>query len=102
MLADLLKVSSIQMGAHKKFAMLNFFKYMNLVYSEHVEDIMRKTNTVKKTDKLMKALKVMESKGLSDLPIVDKNNMIIGELNGLEILTVIHKKIKSGEIDELM
>ena len=100
--SDLLKVSCIQVGAQKKSKFLNFFKYMGLLYSENVEDIMRKPISVKNTEKLMTALSIMEEKELSDLPVVDNNNEIIGELNGLEILAVMRDKIKSGELDKLV
>lgn len=100
--SDLLKVSCIQMGAPRRTSVWNFFKYMSLLYSEHVEDIMRKPISVRNTEKLLTALNLMEKHNLADLPVVDENNTIVGELNGLEILAVIRTKIKSGELDKLV
>jgi CBS domain-containing protein len=99
---DLLKVSCIQLSAYKKTNLFNFFKYMSLLYSEHVEDIMRKPISIRNKEKLISALGIMEKNNLSDLPVVDENNVIIGELNGLEILAVMRDKIKSGELDKLV
>jgi CBS domain-containing protein len=99
---DLLKVSSVQIGSQKRIKLLNFFKYMNILYSETVEDIMQKPVTVRNETKLLDALLLMEKNDMSDLPVIDSNNVIIGELNGLELLTVIHKKIKSGELEKLV
>jgi Mg/Co/Ni transporter MgtE len=98
---DLLKVSAIQVGAYRKFKILNFFTYMSLLYSEVVDDIMREPISVKNDDKFLKALQIMEENDLADLPVVDKNNILIGELNGLEMLTLIQMKIKSGDLDKL-
>jgi len=98
---DLLKVSSIQMGATKRTRMLNFFSYMGLLYSETVDDIMRKPVTIGEDDKLIDALNIMESKELTDLPVVDKNNILVAELNGLEMLTVILNKIKTGDFENI-
>jgi CBS domain-containing protein len=99
--SDLLKVSSIQVGAYKRKKFMNIFNYMSLLYSETVEDIMRKPISIRGDQKLINALQLMEEHKLSDLPVVDKNNRLIGELNGLEILTVIKDKIDSGDIDKL-
>jgi CBS domain-containing protein len=99
---DLLRVLSVQVGATSKLAMLNFFKYMNLAYSENVEDIMRRPMSIREDEKLMKGLKLIEENDLTDLPVVDKDNVVVGELNGLEILTLINNKIKSGDADKLV
>lgn len=99
---DLLRVSSIQVGAAKKSSMLNFFRYMHLAYSEHVEDIMRKPLYIREDEKLLKGLQIIEDNDLTDLPVVDRNNVVVGELNGLEILTVIYDKIKSDDVDKLV
>ena len=98
---DLLKVSSVQMAPRKKKKMWNFFKYMSLLYSETVNDIMRKPVSVRMDDKVIDALQLMERNNLMDLPVVDGNDKLIGELNGMEILTVLHEKIKSGELEKL-
>ena len=98
---DLLKVSAIQMTPKKKKTMINIFKYMSLLYSETVNDIMRKPVSVRMDDKIIHALQLMEKYNLIDLPVVDGNNKLIGELSGLEILTVLREKINCGELDKL-
>lgn len=92
---ELLKVSSIQVGATKKKSILKFFKYMTLIYSETVDDIMRRPLSVKMNDTLIHALQLMEENNLFDLPVVDEDNRLIGELSGLEILTVLRDKLRS-------
>jgi len=51
-----------------------------------VEDYMVKPVTVTEDDKLLNALEKMIKHGLEDLPVVDENGVLAGELNGFEIL----------------
>ncbi len=39
-----------------------------------------------KQDKVLDALKLMVQTNLNNLPVVDENNVLIGELDGIEIL----------------
>ena len=51
-----------------------------------VEEYMVKPVTVTEDDRLLSALEKMMRHGVEDLPVVDENNSLIGELNGFEIL----------------
>lgn len=51
-----------------------------------VEDCMSKPITVSEDDKLIGALGKMIKNGFEDLPVVDEDGALIGELNGFEIL----------------
>jgi len=51
-----------------------------------VEEYMVRPVTVTEDDRLLGALEKMIKHGLEDLPVVDENNTLIGELNGFEIL----------------
>lgn len=51
-----------------------------------VEEYMIKPVTVSEDDRLLNALEKMMKNGLEDLPVVDENGALIGELNGFEIL----------------
>lgn len=51
-----------------------------------VESHMFKPVTVSEHDKLLTALQRMMKHGLEDLPVVDENGVLVGELNGFEIL----------------
>jgi len=59
-------------------------KRMPLPFS--VEEYMVKPVTVAEDDRLLTALEKMMKHGLEDLPVVDEHNVLIGELNGFEIL----------------
>jgi len=51
-----------------------------------VEEYMVKPVTVTEDDRLLSALDKMMRHGLEDLPVVDENDALVGELNGFEIL----------------
>jgi CBS domain-containing protein len=53
-----------------------------------VEEVMIKPISVRPEEKLTVALKRMIVHNLEDLPVVDSRGRLIGELNGLEILTM--------------
>jgi CBS domain-containing protein len=51
-----------------------------------VEEYMVKPVTVTEDDRLLSALEKMIKHGLEDLPVVDEDGTLVGELNGFEIL----------------
>jgi CBS domain-containing protein len=51
-----------------------------------VEEYVVKAITVNEDDRLLTALDKMIKNGLEDMPVVDENNVLVGELNGFEIL----------------
>lgn len=77
----------------RKPGVMSFFQFLREILMETVTEFMEK-NPVKvtKDDKILDALKLMVTYHLNDLPVVDENNIIIGELNGVEILTKSLKK----------
>jgi predicted transcriptional regulator len=67
--------------------MISFFKFMKEILKEDLQEFMnKKPAKVTKTDKVLDALKLMVSSQLNNLPVVDENNVLIGELDGIEIL----------------
>ncbi|MGQ9586982.1 MAG: CBS domain-containing protein [Thermoplasmata archaeon] len=51
-----------------------------------VEEYMVKPMTVTEDDRLLSALEKMMKHGMEDLPVVDEHSVLVGELNGFEIL----------------
>jgi CBS domain-containing protein len=51
-----------------------------------VEEYMVKPVAVTEDDRLLNALDRMMKHGLEDLPVIDEHNILVGELNGFEIL----------------
>jgi CBS domain-containing protein len=65
----------------------SFFKFLRDVMQDNVEDFMEKEPVkVTKKDKILDALKLMVEHNLNNLPVVDENNVLIGELDAVEVL----------------
>ncbi|MEW5760393.1 MAG: CBS domain-containing protein [Candidatus Thermoplasmatota archaeon] len=71
----------------RKPGIISFFKFLSDVLKEDLIDFMEKKPVrVTKKDKIFDALKLMFSYHLNNLPVVDEKDVVIGELNGIEIL----------------
>lgn len=58
-------------------------RYMMGSQAKHV---MKEAISVKSNDRLLDALNIMEQTGLEELPVVNDQGIIVGEIHGLEIL----------------
>jgi len=64
---------------------LTFFRFLRDTLKEEVGTIMIRTKTITKTARLTDALSIMLEYHLNDLPVVDEENKVIGELVSLEL-----------------
>ncbi len=65
----------------------SFIKFLIDALKESVDEVMDKSNIVTEDTKLTKALEIMVESHLNDLPVVDGNGRLIGELVSLAIFT---------------
>ena len=70
----------------REAGMISFFKFVSGILKEDITEIMEKPVSVTKNHKVLDALHLMVEFHLNDLPIVDDEDRIIGELQSLEIL----------------
>ena len=70
----------------RETGMISFFKFLSGVFKENVVDFMEKPVRINKRHKILEALKMMVEYHLNDLPIIDDDERLIGELHSLEIL----------------
>lgn len=89
----LLRHTGYRMGV-REGGMISFFKFLSGILKENVAEIMEKPVSVTKRHKLLDALQLMVEFHLNDLPIVDDEERIIGELHSLEILAHSKKIFK--------
>lgn len=87
---SLLKNVGGRIGARKD-GMMSFFSTMSSLLKETVDDFMQKPVTIRSDMMLTEAVKMMIEHRLNDLPVVDEKGSLVGELNGLEILTAARK-----------
>jgi CBS-domain-containing membrane protein len=82
----LLRLLGYRVGV-REFANWSLWRLMRDMLKEGVEGVLIKVPTVKKSDKLTKALQIMVEDHFTDLPVVDEDGKLIGELNSFEIFT---------------
>jgi len=83
-LKQMLEAIESSLSVFDKNRILSKGKRKSLPFS--VESYMFKPVTVSEHDRLLTALQRMIRHGLEDLPVVDEDGIIVGELNGFEIL----------------
>ena len=71
----------------RKIGIVSWMKFLHDLLEENVELFMKKPISIQKNDMITQALKKMLDENLNDLPVIDENGLLLGELNGLEILT---------------
>jgi CBS domain-containing protein len=64
---------------------------------EDIDKLMRDPVTVKQDTELLEALRKMEEARMNDLPVVDADYKIVGELSGMEILRFAYADIRRGD-----
>jgi CBS domain-containing protein len=70
----------------RETGIISFFKFLTGVFKDNVSEFMDKPVKVYKSDKVLEAMQLMVEHHLNDLPIVDDEDKIIGELHSIEIL----------------
>lgn len=79
-----------RIGVRKPGA-ISFFKFLSGIFKEKVEDFMTPSVAISRKDPLLSTIKLMVENHLNDLPVVDEDGKLIGELNSLEILVESRK-----------
>jgi CBS domain-containing protein len=80
----LLRLLGYRVGV-REFANWSLWRLMRDMLKEGVEGVIEKVPSVKRSDKLTKALQIMVEDHFTDLPVVDDDGRLIGELNSFEI-----------------
>lgn len=91
----LLRASSARFGVRKD-GVFSFVNYLGDLFTESVDELMRDTTPITKKETLKKVLKIMEENKQIDLPVVDEQGRLIGELNGMEIIKLGIDVIRKG------
>ncbi|HIH00581.1 TPA: CBS domain-containing protein [Thermoplasmata archaeon] len=75
----------------RKAGMTSFLKMLGEISTDKVTEVMHKPVKVLHNEMLVNVTRMMVEHHLNDLPIVDDNNILVGELNGLDILKASKK-----------
>jgi len=81
----------------REYGGASFIRFLKDTLKEKAEDIMVKGRTVTRETKLSTALKVMIDDHLNDLPVVDGEGRLIGELVSMELFTAGKKVFEAKD-----
>jgi CBS domain-containing protein len=93
---DILRVTNARLGA-RRAGVVGFIKYMGDLFREDIDKLMRDPVSVKPDTELLEALRLMEEAKMNDMPVVDDDKKIVGELSGMEILRFAYSDIRKGD-----
>ena len=89
-LETLLRQAGYRLGV-RKAGMTSFLRMMGEISRDKVQDVMVKPVKVLRDEMLVNVTRLMVENHLNDLPIVDDEGVLVGELNGVDILKASKK-----------
>lgn len=93
---DIIRVTNARLGARRK-GVVGIIQYLRDIFREDVDSLMRRPVWVNTYTNLLEALQKMEELKMNDMPIVDDDKKLVGELSGMEILRFAYEDIKRGD-----
>lgn len=95
----ILRLIGYRTGVRDKGA-LSFYRFLRDTLKEDIADLVTPTRSVTKDDRLVDALEIMIKDHVNDLPVVDAEGRLIGELVSLELFLkgreLFHDEIDKG------
>jgi CBS domain-containing protein len=86
---DIIRQTNAKLGIRGR-GVSGTLKYLRESQMDRVEDLMRQAVTVKPSTTLRDALQKMEDFRMNNLPVVDEDDKLVGELSGLKILHPVY------------
>ena len=84
-LETLLRYAGYTLGV-RKTGMTSLLRWLAEIKNDKVTEVMTKPIKVLQNEMIVNVTKLMVEHHLNDLPIIDDENRLVGELNGLDIL----------------
>jgi CBS domain-containing protein len=82
---DIIRQTNARLGVRGR-GVSGSLQYLREAHKDRVEEIMRQAVTLKPSTPLRDALQKMEDFRMNNLPVVDEDGKLVGELSGLKIL----------------
>lgn len=82
---DIIRQTNARLGVRGR-GVSGSLQYLREAHKDRVEEIMRQAVTLKPSTPLSDALQKMEDFRMNNLPVVDEDGKLVGELSGLKIL----------------
>lgn len=93
--ATLLRLIGYRVGI--RTGTLSFYKFLRDTLKEEVKSVMESPVYVKPRNKLTEALFKMLEEHMNDIPVVDDNMKLLGELNSMELFTQAKDLFDAGD-----
>jgi CBS domain-containing protein len=93
---SLIRVGSARFDVRKD-RLFPFIQNIKDLLMDDVTELMRKSHPITKKDTIKEALKLMGETKQSDLPLIDQEGHLIGELCGMKIMKLGLDAIKRGD-----
>jgi CBS-domain-containing membrane protein len=91
---ELLKAVEVREYGVVRYPFFEGAEVLHLLTSMYVQDIMSAPVGVKADDQIENAINLMLDKGFYEVPVVDKEGKVIGEINYFSIITSSVKNLK--------
>jgi CBS domain-containing protein len=82
---DIIRQTNARLGVRGR-GVSGSLQYLREAQKDRVEEMMRQAVTLKPSTPLSDALQKMEDFRMNNLPVVDEDGKLVGELSGLKIL----------------
>lgn len=93
---DIIRITNARLGARRE-GVVGLMRYMHDLLRDEVDSLMRKAVYVRPSTSLLEGLRKMEDLKMNDIPIVDEDGRLAGELSGLKILRFAVEEVKRGD-----
>ncbi len=86
---DIIRLTNAKLGIRGR-DISGSLQYLREAQKDKVDEMMRQPVTVKLSTPLCDALQKMEDVKMNNLPVVDEDGKLVGELSGLKILHLVY------------
>jgi CBS domain-containing protein len=93
---DIIRITNARLGARRE-GVVGLMRYMRDLLRDEVDSLMRKAVYVRPSTGLLEGLRRMEELKMNDIPIVEEDGKLAGELSGLKILRYALEEVKRGD-----
>lgn len=87
---DIIRLTNAKLGIRGR-DVSGSLQYLREAQKDRVDEMMRQPITVKLSTPLCDALQKMEDVKMNNLPVVDEDGKLVGELSGLKILHLVYR-----------
>lgn len=93
---NILRISAARYKVRKE-GFWPFVRYLKDIFMDDVGKLMKSDTPINKDQTLKEAVRIMLKTGQTDIPVVDDDGILLGELRGMEIMRLTLGAVKKGD-----